>query len=669
MRYSAPLDGIRALAIAGVLVFHVAPRRLTGGFAGVDVFFVLSGFLITSVILHDLRDGTFSLREFYLRRIQRLLPNLVLTVAAAMALWGVFGLPSETAKAARHGLWALFNLSNVYVWKYLGGYWGHDAEWAPLTHTWSLGIEEQFYLLFPALLALLVRRWPQRATLVLAVCTAASAILCIMTSVRAPEASFYLLPTRVWELLLGAVLASAVLPWTLDLPGAPTRPAPAARTVVGWGGVLVVLVSLARIDETMAFPGWVALVPTLGTAAVLWSIAGGESSVARVLSSAPLVAIGRRSYSIYLWHWPCITLGRTLAVFSGRTERTGAVLGATIGVLAACAAYEWVEQPLRRRGKGRGRRLTILGSGFAVTTCAALLLGARHPVADPEQRFEQPQFFGEAYNSGKSAASEIAQSSSLTDVAQAPRTEVGDDAWRDGGIIHRYGGEVPRVVVLGSSHALMYSHLLDELARERGVTIAFLGMPATPPFFTAAVDRNFKTVAEAREFDDVRKTWLGRWHPDVVFAIDRWDSRPTWRSFASELGAFVRAVEPLTGRIVVVTQPPALPWPDNFNLREFVLSRRAASGALPSFRPDAKEATRRAVAIDADRAAARDTVLRVLHTEDRFSAPDGTVRYSAGRDFYYLDDDHLTEAGAQLLRPRFAAALDEGLQRATRRPR
>src|SRR5216684_3690975 len=150
MPYSAPLDGIRAIAILAVLIFHISPVVLKGGFAGVDVFFVLSGFLITSILLHDIRDGSFSMREFYLRRVQRLLPNVVVTVFAVVLLWTLLMPPSQAIQAGRHGLWTILNLSNIYIWRNLGGYWGDAAEWAPLLHTWSLAVEEQFYLFFSA---------------------------------------------------------------------------------------------------------------------------------------------------------------------------------------------------------------------------------------------------------------------------------------------------------------------------------------------------------------------------------------------------------------------------------------------------------------------------------------------------------------------------------------
>ena len=206
MSYVPALDGLRAVAILGVLVFHALPGALRGGFTGVDVFFVLSGYLITSVILHDLRGGSFSIREFYLRRIQRLLPNAVLTVLFTLALASVALLPSQAVRVAKHGLWTIFNLSNLYIWRSVGGYWGDSAASVPLLHTWSLAVEEQFYLLFPVTLLFLSRR--THLFKVTALLSLASLAASIYGTAAHPVSTFYLLPTRAWEPLMGAALAT-----------------------------------------------------------------------------------------------------------------------------------------------------------------------------------------------------------------------------------------------------------------------------------------------------------------------------------------------------------------------------------------------------------------------------------------------------------------------------
>lgn len=208
MKYSAPLDGLRALAVLGVVVFHVFPKFLPGGFLGVDVFFVLSGYLLTSIILNQLSEGRFSAREFYLRRIQRLLPNAVVTIVATVALSYWLLLPSAANGVAQHGVWALFSLSNVYIWKTFGGYWGATAASAPLLHTWSLAVEEQFYLVFPVLMIFGFRRSRRGVIAMVGICFLTSLALCLWGNRPAAE-NFYFLPTRAWELFLGAALAVA----------------------------------------------------------------------------------------------------------------------------------------------------------------------------------------------------------------------------------------------------------------------------------------------------------------------------------------------------------------------------------------------------------------------------------------------------------------------------
>ena len=253
MRYSAPLDGLRAIAILVVLIFHMAPAALPGGFIGVDVFYVLSGFLITSILVAGIDRGTFSFAEFYRRRIQRLLPNVIVTVLATVALWSLFLMPSAARQAAAHGVWALVSLSNVYVLNFLGGYWGNAAETAPLTHTWSLGVEEQFYLLYPALLVLLARLARARLRAWLIGIALASFALSVWLTPRAPAFAFYMLPTRMWQLLAGAIVA---------LPGGafPLRALVTSRAA-GWLGLAVVLGGSMWIPSD-GFPGWIALVPT-----------------------------------------------------------------------------------------------------------------------------------------------------------------------------------------------------------------------------------------------------------------------------------------------------------------------------------------------------------------------------------------------------------------------
>lgn len=661
MPYWLPLDGIRAVAILAVLVFHVSPEPLPGGFTGVDVFFVLSGFLITSITLQDLGTSTFSLKEFYLRRVQRLLPNALAMVLVTLLLWMWFAPPSASRQPAVHGLWTLVNLSNVYVWRELGGYWGAAAEQAPLTHTWSLAIEEQFYLLFPGTLLLLMRLQPGRVRpwLVGAILTGFAA--CVVGTFTRPAATFYLLPTRVWELLLGAGLAALRSPVAGGVAGRRFAIGYCGTQWAGWIGLLMVLLGFWVINEHASFPGVIALLPTVGTVLLLASVVEGESRVSRWLASRPMVFVGKRSYSLYLWHWPCITFGKLQAEVLGFSRLTGALLGVMGGIVLAGLAYGAIEQPLRRRERGRSWRLAAIAAGFVAVAATCSAVAVRRVATDPEGLFEPTTFSGKAYDTGRTADQDLRQFERYSDVRLPVVPASQRDCWRSGGVIHRHGGERPKVVVFGSSHAMAFSHLIDDLCRTEGIPVAFLAADnGTPAFFESKWTLSFSSMDDAREFNDARRRWLREWQPDVVFVIDRWDAHADdARQFDTSLRAFLEEVTPLVGRVALVAQVPTVKSWRDINLREYVLWRRGREQVLPRLMPDSKEALRQEIAAVAEAATRDYPKLRVLRPDHEFLLPDGSVRYALGRVFFYADDNHLSDAGAESVRGMFEEMIHE----------
>jgi peptidoglycan/LPS O-acetylase OafA/YrhL len=656
--YNAALDGVRAIAIIAVLIFHVSPNSLGGGFVGVDVFFVLSGFLVTSIVIKDLREGTFSMREFYLRRIQRLLPNVVLTVLTVLLLTSFLLPPSTVHQTANHSVWALFNLSNIYVWKYLGGYWGDSAEYSPLTHTWSLGIEEQFYLCFPSFLLLLARFQRTRVRFFVVCGTMVSFALGLYGSYAYPSAAFYLLPTRVWELLLGAILALYRTPLRNSEDPWPRSLRFQTRANLGWLGLGVIVAGFFVAGFDIPFPGWLALFPTLGTALLLISVADGETAVSRFLANRFMVEAGRASYSLYLWHWPLITIGKIQADLQGLPQSIGAVCGCLIAILLGWAAYVYVEQPLRDRGPGRARRLAVTACGFTFALLVSSTLASR-PVV-PSQRFDVVTFSGKLYNAGPVAPENPTNSISSRDVVFPPGPPRSADPWRTGGLLHAYGGGQPEVVVLGSSHAMMYSKVIDEICAKSGVSVAFLGADSgTPAFFEARYRHSFSSEKEADEFDETRRVYLRKWRPKVLFVIDRWDEVVRGaEEFPKKLKSFLSEVSPLADRVFFVAQVPTLRGGDHINLRE-IASARSHGTALPPLKPNSKEKLRLEIASMAEAATAEFTNMQVLRPDLSFYNKDGSIRYASGRTFFYADDDHLSDAGSELVRSLFEKAITD----------
>lgn len=572
-----------------------------------------------------------------------------------------------------HALWAALNLSDVYVWKNLGGYWGDSAEWAPLTHTWSLGIEEQFYLVFPAALLWLARRQPGRVVLGLTAALGVSFGLCLAGTWQPSlaTATFYLLPTRGWELLLGAVLAAHFNP--LSSPAAPATPKMAPgwrREAAGWLGLALIVAGFLAVNERMAFPGLAALVPTVGTALLLFSISQGESRVSRILSTPVMTGIGKLSYSLYLWHWPLIILGRTQAEMRGFSPLAGAAAGGAVGCLLACGAYVWVERPLRLRQRdehpqpaaGRAAwQLKVTAAGFAAVMLASVSLAmhtGRPPTAAP---FDTVSFHGELYDVVRQADVPENRGARYHDVHFPTVPPRAKDIWRSGGIRHEYGGKRPQVVVVGSSHALMYGRLIDDICRGMGLSVAFLCADSTPAFFVSWPTAGLPTEETAREFDATRKKWLQEWRPEALIVVDKWDQwEPHGSGFIRKVRTFLKEVTPLAGRVLWVTQPPVIQGGAMINVRDLAVSRMRFQGQLPRLEVDALDRFRQYTVATARSAAAEFPNVSLLRVDDLFyDKAQGSARYADGRTFYYADDDHLSDQGVELVRPLFQTALAE----------
>jgi len=354
LHYRRDIDGLRAIAVLPVILFHYGVPGFSGGFVGVDVFFVISGFLITSLLIEDIDGGRFSVARFYQRRIARILPALaVLLVITGMAAY-VVQLPAETLQTSRAALAAVLSLANVYFW-FHSGYFDAASANNPLLHTWSLSVEEQFYILFPILLALTHRVSRRAVVPLLWLVTLASLAAAILLTPRYPEASFYLLPMRAWELSAGALLAFGALPQATT----------GRRLPFALLGVLMIGGAVAWLDGATGFPGPDALLPVAGTLLVLMCAPG--TIVASGLSAQPLVFLGRISYSLYLWHWPIRVFYISVA---GPPDGLATIALLVLTLACAALSHRFVEVPFRRAiNDGSAGRAIVQGLVSIAIVC------------------------------------------------------------------------------------------------------------------------------------------------------------------------------------------------------------------------------------------------------------------------------------------------------------
>ena len=359
--YRPDIDGLRAVAVTLVLAYHLGVRDVTGGYIGVDVFFVISGFLITSQLVNQLRSGTFSIQEFYVRRIHRLFPALfVMLVATVTAgFWILY--PATYVELAKSLIAAVLSVSNIFFWLH-SDYFDAPANTRPLLHTWSLGVEEQFYLVFPVLLMLMWRKVPGRIIVLLGLAALLSFSASAIGAFKFPSGAFYLLPTRLWELLVGSILALGMYPRTSSRVG---------LNMMGVGGLGLILASAIWIDKETPFPGGAALLPCLGAALVIGAGLNGTHVVGRLLSLRPVVFIGLVSYSLYLWHWPAIILYQNYYGVTWLDPASKIIVG-SVSLFLAVLSWRYVEQPFRSPSHAHISPRALRGATIAATAAIAI---------------------------------------------------------------------------------------------------------------------------------------------------------------------------------------------------------------------------------------------------------------------------------------------------------
>ncbi len=297
MKYRTEIDGLRAIAVLPVILFHAGASLFSGGYVGVDVFFVISGYLITTIILTERAAGVFSIRKFYERRARRILPALYLVIFACLPFAWAWMVPEMLADFARSVAATALFISNAHFWE-TAGYFASDTDLKPLLHTWSLAVEEQFYLVFPVFLILAGTRKLGRFAWLLGILALASLLLSEWGWRNEPDANFYFTPSRFWELLAGSLCGILLF-----------ERGPYSNNALATSGLGLILFAVFAFDETVPFPSVYALVPVLGSVLIIL-FAAPLTRVARVLSFKPFVGIGLISYSAYLWHQPLFAFAR-----------------------------------------------------------------------------------------------------------------------------------------------------------------------------------------------------------------------------------------------------------------------------------------------------------------------------------------------------------------------
>jgi peptidoglycan/LPS O-acetylase OafA/YrhL len=654
--YRPDIDGLRAFAVLSVVGFHAFPAVFPGGFVGVDIFFVISGFLISGIILKGLASGSFSFQDFYLRRVKRIFPALVLVVATSLVAGYFLLLADEYKQLAKHAISGLFFVANFALWTE-AGYFDTSAEFKPFLHLWSLGIEEQFYMLWPLLLWCFWR-WKQSLLLTIGVLAALSFVANLVWIDKAPVMTFYWPHTRFWELLAGASLAAV-------LQRAPSNPLDyRQRNIAGWLGIALLLGSTFGLDRLLAFPGYWAMVPVLG--AVLIILAGPEAWINRNLLSRPgAVFIGLISYPLYLWHWPLLTFPR---IINGEETAFGVRLVALgIAFLLAWLTYALLERQVRFRPSWRVPAALAAG--------ALMVAAVAQVVKSQEGMVDRLPFVQAAQASFKQSPSETPGClrqlglkgghcvASANAVAASGKTVmfIGDSHARAlaQGFSAFANGEPAeyRLLSLGERGCLAFAGVervdrgRDKLCRQT-IADALAYAEKSPMVDTVVLVGRFAMYHSGYEFEGKRNTAVRLTHRSVA-GNESEQSNPL--VFEAGLRSTVAELQRAGKRVVFFNMVPELGFsPRRCVARPFAFDQEGERCAV----------TR--AAVDDRQRAYRATVSRVLKDYPELLVFDpakllcSDIHCPAVRQeqLLYRDDDHLNTFGATLVMQEFMGWLD-----------
>lgn len=531
--YRADIDGLRALAVLPIILFHAGLLSIKGatfpggGYVGVDIFFVISGFLISRIIYEQIGEGTYSILEFYSRRVRRIFPAMVAVYLFCLAFVAVFGVLGDAREVRNSVVASLLFVSNIHF-SGQAGYFDSVLQNNPLLHTWSLSIEEQFYVLFPILLFAL-RGLSERARIaVLAGLVIASLITCILMTEMDPVWAYYSIFARAWELGIGGLLAISK----------PRIASSSLARLMGIAGFSAIVMALVAFNKTTPFPGVAAVLPTVGTALVILAGQHRDGLVTQMLSLQPVRWIGLISYSLYLWHWPLIVFARQLG-FSSRTDMWAVLLAAFV---VSVLSWRFIEQPFRRGGNrkpaGRwvGQGAVAMGFTAAIALAVVPLNAAIRP---PNAQIDRLA----AFNPHPSIRAMRGGSCFLSGKYHLADFNVGDCLTPS--------ADRKNVLLLGDSHAAQLNAMLR--AHNPGVNI----MQATASGCLPLLGSQGRATC-VDLWRDVTRRFLPKHHLDAIILAGYWSASSPERAIAT-----ARALSAYADEVLIIGPNPTytIPFP------------------------------------------------------------------------------------------------------------
>lgn len=645
MQYRPEIDGLRTIAVLPVVLYHADLSWVRGGYVGVDIFFVISGYLITTIIATDVARGQFSVRRFYERRLRRLFPALfAVVIATSIAAW-FWMMPADLREYGKSLLGVSLFLSN-YLFYRETGYFQPASELMPMRHTWSLAVEEQFYVVMPLLLmftATLVWRW--RIGLIVGL-MAASFIACIVSQPGSPDLTFFSIHTRAWEMLVGSFCALLLL----------RKPMPSS-TILSGIGLAMILFAIFTFDKFTPFPSAWALFPVLGSALIILFAAPG-GPVTRLLSLTPMVGIGLISYSVYMWHQPMITFARLTSPLEPSVFYLSIVALASFPI--SYLSWRFIEQPFRKGSVARSLNQNAIYVAGGAATVLMLAIGLSFYLTNGIPNRTTPS--GLSYAELR-ISERIAVNTGL-DVACRRGFTLDDRCATDG---------APSVLVWGDSYAM---HIVAAVraALPVGLALRQMALPSCGPIPSVTMVSTAAETEACARFNDEVLSWLASdpgietvilsspfaWLATASLTLRHDDGTEAPGSLETAIEALsdtIAALQALGLRVIVISPPPNPGW----NIGRCLVNQ-SIKGASLSQCDFAHNALSGPTGLAYEILAGIEAMAPVIWL-DRSICPDDICRASIDDVYLYRDTGHLSNTGSGWLgeNPVFRAALAEAL--------
>jgi peptidoglycan/LPS O-acetylase OafA/YrhL len=630
LKYRPDIDGLRAFAIIPVILFHMGFNWISGGFVGVDVFFVISGYLITQTIIRDHDTNAFTFLKFWSRRIKRIFPALAVMVLVVSLVSRFVFFGEEINEFGFYGISSIFSFSNLAIWKLAGNYWGVDANRSPFLHTWSLSVEEQFYLIYPFVLIFLIRFGRKIILTAFVVFIFISFCTYFYGSSQFPTAAFYFLPTRAWELLGGAFLA--VLGWRHEFKF--HRVASGFFSLLGF---ILMIASYFIISETNT-SGYSLFLPVFGASLLIFFMNPAADFIFYLLSNQVFVFIGKISYSLYLWHWPILIFVRQLD--ADQSIDTPFWITVLLILAFSLLSYYFVEQRMRKNPKALYPLLLIL----ILSTSSTFSMYFKK-ISYDTSIYSQTKWNGDLYNVNPKDTLAVIRNR-MKGITLAQRNQDFRKAYLNGGIIKKYGNETPKILVIGDSHALMWSNTLNNIAMDLKTTISFYAVDGVSPFFSippkAMPGGSFFTTAEKYQFDQKILFYIQKWKPKLTIISARWSHHHD----LTEIKDLIEFIGKNGSKILLIEQPPELFFGDRNALEYLTYLRFSPKIGQNQYIKSSEDPN-----YDLGRQMIRDISKKYdycdyVPTADVFYKQQNQSWILDGKTALYIDDDHLSEAGA-----------------------